>query len=248
MINSINNIISLIPTGIVFIDNQRKVKYMNPYARDLLLEEDSFEKDIAHVHEGEDIKDKVILFFEKIKKEADTELPIVTTFKFNGKQKLLVIKLNKLYDKNNKFAGIVATIFDISTISCGNLENHNGSCTQFNKIPVVSNGSIKFIETQEIVFVKSLGSSTVIVTFNNEEYLTNFKISELESKLSHRGFFRSHKSYLVNLSYLKELITDKRSNGEKYKLHLIAKQSFFIPLSRRSKSKFTEIITGKSAF
>ena len=217
---------------------------MNSYARDLILSEDSFDKDIVHMHE-ENKKDKVVKFFEKVKKDENIDLPIVTTFKINGKQRLLVIKLNKLYDKNGRFSGIIAIFFDISSVVCTSIENHSEDCMQLKKIPVVSSGSVKFIDTNKIVYVKSIGNSAAIITDENEEYLTSFKISELEIKLSHSGFFRSHKSYLVNLSYLDEMIT----NEKRCKLRLKANKFLFtIPLSRRNKAKFNEIITGNSRF
>jgi len=45
-----------------------------------------------------------------------------------------------------------------------------------------------------------------------DTYWVNYQLSELGEALSERGFFRAHRSFLVNLSRVKELRLDPRSS------------------------------------
>ncbi|WP_425457916.1 LytTR family transcriptional regulator DNA-binding domain-containing protein [Deferribacter autotrophicus] len=56
----------------------------------------------------------------------------------------------------------------------------------------------------------------------------------MKNSLKSIGFFRTHKSYLINLQYLSEM----ECEGNKCQLILkTPKKTFIIPLSRRNKTK-----------
>ena len=70
---------------------------------------------------------------------------------------------------------------------------------------------------------------------NGEEFPTTFTMNELEERLQHFGFFRCHRSYIVNLQKVREVITWTRNS---YSLILDDEKKSNIPLS---KSKMAEL-------
>ncbi|MGI6704256.1 MAG: LytR/AlgR family response regulator transcription factor [Clostridia bacterium] len=98
------------------------------------------------------------------------------------------------------------------------------------RIPVEKNGRIKLLEPGEIVcFFADQGY--IVARTGAGDFITNFTLNELEDKIGQRTFFRCHKSYIVNLDYIKEIIPWTYSS---YKL--IMNNNDEIPVSRQ-KSK-----------
>ena len=68
-----------------------------------------------------------------------------------------------------------------------------------------------------------------------EGFPTTFTLNELEERLQHFGFFRCHRSYIVNLQKVREVITWTRNS---YSLILDDEKKSNIPLS---KTKMAEL-------
>lgn len=72
-------------------------------------------------------------------------------------------------------------------------------------IPTIS--AIKFIETDQILFMKADGAYTQIYLQNNTNITSSKSLKTFEESLSeNRNFFRCHKSYIVNLSHITDYI------------------------------------------
>ncbi len=240
MIRDIESVISILPTGIVVVDADKKIRYMNPYARDALIGKTAFDKDVVAFHQNDYERNKIEEYFLDLKTKRNVDLPIVKVFDFKNKESLFIVKLTKIYDSQGEFGGIIAIFYDMSHLTLSKVyDKQQKPHTIINKLPVILNDKMVFLDTDEIVYVKSLGSSSIIFDVDGVKYFSNLKISELESKLTNKGFFRSHKSYLVNLSYLREMITEKNE----YIIILRSKKTFNIPLSRRNKSKLNHILS-----
>ena len=63
---------------------------------------------------------------------------------------------------------------------------------------VVNMGTVH-LKLQDILFIETEKRNVVIHT-KEQSFISNRKIDELEEELKEWGFFRSHKSYLVNLA------------------------------------------------
>ncbi|MGI5899834.1 MAG: LytR/AlgR family response regulator transcription factor [Christensenellales bacterium] len=61
--------------------------------------------------------------------------------------------------------------------------------------------AVLFINTGDIVLIRREDRSTVIYTAN-ETHKTSDSLSSVERRLNPKHFFRSHKSYIINLAYI----------------------------------------------
>lgn len=97
------------------------------------------------------------------------------------------------------------------------------------------NGMIFPIELEEILFLTLEGKNTIVVC-ERGKYQINGTLSELQERLSDRRFFRSHKSYIVNLDRIDSIEPWFNST---YNIHLkgIAE---IIPVSRTYVKAFKE--------
>lgn len=64
--------------------------------------------------------------------------------------------------------------------------------------------SMSFVDIQEIILVQRENNSTVIYT-KKDTFTTSASLSDIESKLDPEQFMRSHKSYLINISQIKQI-------------------------------------------
>jgi len=64
---------------------------------------------------------------------------------------------------------------------------------------------VTFVDFQDILLVQREDRSTVLYTADNERYVTNDTLSEMEERLPADVFFRCHKSYIINLNHIKDI-------------------------------------------
>lgn len=74
-----------------------------------------------------------------------------------------------------------------------------------NKISLWKNGKIHIVDVNDIYYCEARERYTHIFT-KDEEYEIREGISEVEKTINHNIFFRSHRSYLVNLEKIEEII------------------------------------------
>ena len=85
---------------------------------------------------------------------------------------------------------------------------------------------------KELLYVESYLRKLQIHTIYGRSFEVAGKISEMEDLLIKRGFIRSHKSYLINLNYLRLLEADQLLLATKQ-----GEQQIKLPLSRRKKEQ-----------
>ena len=95
-----------------------------------------------------------------------------------------------------------------------------------------------FFDPIEIDFIESINSISMI-SVSGEKFPTTLTMSQLEEKLKAFGFFRCHRSYLVNLQRIAELISYSRNS---FTLILKGAEQAKIPLSRSRLDEFKELL------
>ena len=61
---------------------------------------------------------------------------------------------------------------------------------------------VAFIDLDSILLIQREERMSVIYTEDGEKYITSDSLSELEVRLPEENFFRSHKSYIVNIDHI----------------------------------------------
>lgn len=122
-------------------------------------------------------------------------------------------------------------------------ENHPGSphVTQpirLEKIPAKIEDKIILFDPLEIDYIESYEGTAYLYT-NGEAFPTMTTLHELEAKLIPFGFFRCHRSYIINLQKVREVITWTRNS---YSLTLDDKGKTTIPLSKAKLSTLKEML------
>jgi ABC-2 type transport system ATP-binding protein len=105
-------------------------------------------------------------------------------------------------------------------------------------IPSKMEDKVALIDPADVLFIVAQDDRTYLQT-KDEQLPTQFTLSELEKRLSARGFFRAHRSYLVNLQQVKEVIPFTRDS---FTLRLKDSEGTQIPLSKSAARELRELL------
>ncbi len=106
------------------------------------------------------------------------------------------------------------------------------------RIPVTKQSKTILINPDEIYFIESQGEFTLIHSTKGE-FLSSFRLKEFESRLPEKSFFRSHRSYVVNLDQTTEMIS---LYGGLCLLKMKDPQHSEVPVSRRQARKLKTLL------
>jgi len=84
------------------------------------------------------------------------------------------------------------------------LENINNPINA--KVALPTDGKLIFVNTNEIIYCKALGTRTTVHSLNNKVFTTSKTIGEFEEILPEKTFFRIHNSYLININSITKYI------------------------------------------
>lgn len=109
---------------------------------------------------------------------------------------------------------------------------------RLDKIPTKKNDKIILFNPPEIDYIESV-EGVVSVFVAGEAFPCTLSLNDLEQKLTPFGFFRSHRSYIVNLQKVREIITWTRNS---YSLALNSTDKTVVPLSKNKLAALKEIL------
>jgi len=109
--------------------------------------------------------------------------------------------------------------------------------SDFRKLAVRKGGRTVLLDIGEIVLLSARNKSTYAHTYENQ-YLVDMTLAELEEKLTRESFTRVHRSRLVNLNKVKEIL---RSEGN-YVVVVADRDETHIPVARRQVRSFREAV------
>jgi ABC-2 type transport system ATP-binding protein len=106
------------------------------------------------------------------------------------------------------------------------------------KIPVKLEGRVALLNPSEILYAEASKGRTTLKT-RDSLLPSQFTLNELEERLKRSGFFRAHRSFLVNLQYVREVIPYSRNS---YSLGLDVPEQTEIPLSKGAAAELRELL------
>lgn len=75
---------------------------------------------------------------------------------------------------------------------------------EFKKLVIKNKSGVTFVDIKDIILVQREEGATVIYT-KDSSYVTSEGLTDVENKLPEKLFFRSHKSYIINLSEISKI-------------------------------------------
>ncbi|OXL84063.1 ABC transporter ATP-binding protein [Paenibacillus sp. SSG-1] len=96
------------------------------------------------------------------------------------------------------------------------------------KISTKRNDKVILFDPPEVDYIESM-DGMILVHVGGENYVCALTLTELEQRLLNFGFFRCHRSYIVNLQKVREIITWTKNS---YSLRLNTGKDAVVPLSR----------------
>ncbi|HQO50786.1 MAG TPA: LytTR family DNA-binding domain-containing protein, partial [Bacteroidales bacterium] len=103
------------------------------------------------------------------------------------------------------------------------------------KIALPSMEEVNFVKVEDIIRYESDNNYTRFFLTGNQQILVSKTLKEYEDLLEPLGFFRSHKSSLINLRYIKKYI--KGEGGT-----IVMEDGSIVELSRRRKDDFFRVL------
>jgi DNA-binding LytR/AlgR family response regulator len=93
------------------------------------------------------------------------------------------------------------------------------------------------LDLDDVVYISAKNKSTYVHTYENQ-YLVDLTLSELEERLSSDSFRRLHRSYMINLNKVKEIL---RAEGA-YVVVMSDRDETQVPVARRQVKSFREAV------
>lgn len=104
------------------------------------------------------------------------------------------------------------------------------------KIALPVADGLQFVDVADIIYLEADGAYTNVVLSSNSKLLISKKLKDFEHILSNNPiFFRTHRSYVINLEYIKQYI---KSDGGSVRMQNNAE----IPVARERKDSFQQVI------
>jgi two-component system LytT family response regulator/two-component system response regulator LytT len=113
------------------------------------------------------------------------------------------------------------------------------SAAQKNKLLVKTGGRLLLVNAEDVVYA-AIEDGVITVVTRDFEGQSNFRtVEELQGNLDPRVFWRVHRSYLVNVNRIKEVLPWFKSS---YQLRMDDKKQTEIPVSRAQTRKLRELL------
>jgi two-component system LytT family response regulator len=103
------------------------------------------------------------------------------------------------------------------------------------KIAIYHQKGVQYVPISEIVYLKALNTYTLIYNVSGEKIIVSKSMSRFEQGLDTRWFFRTHKSYIINMNHFSAYRSENGNN-------VVMNNGAVIPVSRHRLKAFREII------
>lgn len=102
-------------------------------------------------------------------------------------------------------------------------------------IAIPSNDRIELIKFKDIIFLESQGRYTIFHCLNNLQIVSSRNIGDYDTILNKKQFFRTHKSYIININHTLKII---KNDG----FYCQMNNNKNIPIARRRQEELNKIL------
>jgi hypothetical protein len=220
--------------GVVHIDRELRVIGMNDFARRSLpvQEKMPFGKIVTSFH-PEAARAKLKFLLGQAECPVNNAPPMALMI--NIPDRVLLIKVSKMGDAQAATIGYTLVFYDITDVVSHKVEDgaargaEGGERRRLRKIPTIKKNRVLLVDVPAVSFIRSEGHYTWVHTPQGSQFC-NLNIGDLESRLDPQLFLRVHRSYLVNLSQVDEIVRD----DGRIMLRMMGSTPADIPVSRTS--------------
>jgi hypothetical protein len=221
--------------GVVHIDRDLRVTGMNEFARRSLPVEEKmpFGEVVTSFH-PESARAKVKFLLGQAECPVNNAPPMAMMI--NIPDRMLLIKVSKMGDAQGATTGYTLVFYDITDVVTHQVESSPVRAAgevperrQLRKIPTVRKNRVVLVDVPAVSFIRSEGHYTWVHTAQGSHFC-NLNIGDLEGRLDPQLFLRVHRSYVVNLSQVDEIVRDEG----RMSLRMIGPPPNAIPVSRAS--------------
>lgn len=229
--------------GVVNLDAKAQVVGMNDYARRSLPVEEKlpFGQIVTDFH-PEGAKAKVKFLLGQAECPVNNAPPMAMMISIPDR--VLLIKVSKMADYQGATTGYTLVFYDITDVVAKDADavthtepTGQPAKRQLRKIPTIKQNRVLLVDVAHVSFIRSEGHYTWVHTPQGGQFC-NITISDLESRLDPNLFLRVHRSYIVNLSQVDEIVRD----DGRMTLRMMGSTPVEIPVSRSSASKLMETL------
>lgn len=215
--------------GIVHLDADRQVVGMNAFARRVLPVDRMlpFDQMVLDFH-PERSRPKVEFLLDQAA-QCPVAAPPPMTMIINIPERVLLIKVSRLSDGQQRPGGYTLVFYDITELVAAQDEPAAPIATaattaattpdtlpgtppaqrrRLLKVPTVSQQRIVFVDAEDIVAIDSDGHYTRVATASGGSQFCNLSIGDLASRLDPETFMRVHRSHVINLRAVRQLLRD----------------------------------------
>lgn len=143
----------------------------------------------------------------------------------------IVAAIEKVRNKQSKYGEITGLIKNFFTNSPEN----------FSKIVVHVADGYDIVDISKIMYIEALDSYSKIKLAGNVSYVASKSLKDFEELLTEKGFYRVHKSYLINIRHMIKIVKGISAS-------VIMTNGTSIPISARKKDVFFEELKGVISF
>jgi hypothetical protein len=219
--------------GVVHLDRELRVLGMNDFARRSLPVADKlpFGKVVTSFH-PEAARAKVKFLLGQAECPVNNAPPMAMMISIPDR--ILLIKVSKMGDAQGATTGYTLVFYDITEVVSQKVEGspargmaEGGERRQLRKIPTIKKNRVLLVDVPGVAFIRSEGHYTWVHTSQGSQFC-NLNIGDLESRLDPQLFLRVHRSYIVNLSRVDEIVRD----DGRMTLRMMGSPPTDIPVSR----------------
>lgn len=116
---------------------------------------------------------------------------------------------------------------------------HNRQAPQKTKLIVKTGGRLHLVDAEEVIYA-SIEDGVISITTKDFEGQSNFRtVEELQASLDPQTFWRVHRSFLINVNRIKEVVPWFKSS---FQLKMDDRKQTEIPVSRAQTRRLREIM------